>query len=278
MTRGRARRTSLFVVAALAATVPTWLACVGDDPDLEGVAPGPDGSTADDAAPPDAVDGGSKEDAAPPPACAFDGGTFADDFEGLRDLRGCWTAFTPPTQFDASVGITKLPGADAGSAFHIAIAGNGEAAPVTTHLARALSIKAPAQVRFRFRVDLPSLNDAKSGFFPLNVRVGHEEDGGVKESGVRMIIGAPSETQLSAFLEGTSPVTVADLDSARWHDAALLIGQSIELTVDGRPCSEITPSAGDAPTDIVRIELGLTAGTVLGTYDILYDDVAVEPL
>lgn len=277
MTRGRTRRTSLFVVAALAATGPTWLACVGDDPELVPETPGLDGSIADEAALPAVLDGATPADAAPPPACPPDAARFEDDFEGRSDLLGCWTAFTPPARFDASVAVTTLPGEDAGSAFHIAIAGLGEKLPVTTHLARALAVKAPARVTWRFRVDLPSLNDPKSGFYPFSLRYGYTENGTPREGGVRMIIGAPTADRLSAFLEGTSPVTVIDLDSNVWHDAALLVGPTIELSVDDRPCSEIAVPGG-TPTEIVRIELGLTAGTILGAYDILYDDVLVESL
>ncbi len=276
MTWGRARRTSLFVVAALAATVPTWLACVGDDPDFAPATPGPDGSVADEAASPAVVDGATTPDVAPPPGCPSDEVRFEDDFEGRSDLLGCWTAFTPPKHFDASVGVTKQ-GEDAGSAFHIAIAGNGEALPVTTHLARTLSVSAPARVTWRFRIDLPSLNDPKSGFYPFNLRYAYMDNGVPRESGVRMIIGAPTENQLSAFLEGTTPVTVTDLDSNVWHTATLLVGPTITLAVDQRPCSEIVLS-GATPTEIVRIELGLTAGTILGAYDILYDDVSVQSL
>ena len=182
----------------------------------------------------------------------------------------------PPKHFDASVGITKQ-GDDAGSAFHIAISGSGEQLPVTTHLARTLSVSAPARVTWRFRINLPSLNDPKSGFYPFNLRYAYMDEGIPREEGVRMIIGAPSENQLSAFLE-TSSVNVFDLDSAVWHDAALVVGQSIQLTVDERPCSVIPIPVGATPTEIVRIELGLTAGTILGTYDILYDDVSVQSL
>lgn len=182
----------------------------------------------------------------------------------------------PPKHFDASVGITKQ-GADAGNAFHIAIAGNGEALPVTTHLARTLSVSAPARVTWRFRINLPSLDDPKSGFYPFNLRYGYTENGIPREGGVRMIIGAPTENQLSAFLEGTPPTTV-DLDSNLWHEAALIVGQSIQLLVDGAPCSVVPVPGGAMPTEIVRIELGLTAGTILGTYEMLYDDVSVESL
>jgi hypothetical protein len=266
----RERRSARLLVVAVTVLVCGGLACVGENP-LGGSNSSPEAgpSPAADTGLPDA----GVESEAPPPACPDRGARFTDDFEGRSDLLGCWSRYTAPNRFDASAAIAAL---DQNRAFRIQITGDGsQGAPVASHLTRSLAIRMPARVTWRFRVDLPNLGGAKNGFIALTLT--YAGSSGPERVSVPMIIGAPNDQQLSAFLGAASTPQVVDLASSAWHTARLTAGDDLALEVDGRPCTTL-PLELSLPRDIVEIDLGVKANTIAGTYDVSYDDVTIESL
>jgi hypothetical protein len=280
MGRLRSRRLWGVAIVALASGV-SWLACIGEDP--MGVSASPEESGVGDAGDAGAGDagagdaGGPVEDSSPGDAattgCRVDGQRFIDDFEARSDPLGCWSEYSTQSRFDASVEITPVSDGG-GNTFRILISGDGSSGGgIDVGLKRVFDLNVPAVVTWRFRVDLPNLGGSQNGFTALTLS--YLSSLGVATP-IPVIVGAPNDTQLSVFLQGTPP-QVVDLDSARWHTARLEVGSGIELCIDERPCTARVPP-GAAPARVVELELGVSAGTILGTYEAIYDDVQVGPL
>ncbi|MBX3187666.1 MAG: hypothetical protein KF819_11650 [Labilithrix sp.] len=192
--------------------------------------------------------------------------TFADDFEGRADLRGCWDSFFRAARFDASAALSADGG---GTSFHIR-SGPGAAGPVEgTYLAKTVAAKAPATVKWRFAVnEIANLGDPQSGYLALKVLY---KTAAASPASVGIAVGVPNATMINPYVQGGSLGTYVTREG--WHDAELRVDTTMTLRIDGTLRSTLV--GAQSPAEIVGIELGMTAGTVIGTTDVVYDDVVV---